>query len=266
MKTLREILGGTALVDYDQASADAAFAALRTLPELKGPGLSQADAVQVVTQLAGLRNSVCPYSIYAIYEQDGTFSGVREVWDAEDEAIIKKAADAGKRVVNITGSGPLYSAMPGGEGLPDDWGPELALALDQCIQIIADAEKGPNIPVGFRDIAKQVAVPLPIVAVIVTGVAVAVITSVATWRYLDPKARAAITQVREASRHFSQRLEHKRQTGETIPPSDVEKAAAAVVKELSDERSGHEWLWGAGIAGGVLGVTLLAAWLGRQAA
>ncbi len=253
----------TALVEYDPMSAEAAFAALRMLPAVKGPGLSQGDAIQVVTQLSVLRNQVVDVARFALFTKTAQLS---EVVTPITEKQIAEVGDwpaiTGGAVIPIAGGDDLRNAQPGGVGLPKSWGSDLALSLDRLMQKIADAEKGPNIPVGFSEAQKSFALALPIVAVIVAGVAVATIASVSAWRYLDPSTRLAITQVKEAGQNYRDRIQVFNDSGKMPPPSDAEIQAKAIVAQLSGERRKHDWIYGAGIGGGVTAFVLAAAYIG----
>lgn len=251
--------GRLARVEYDQASADAAFAGLRVAPEVKGPGLSQADAVQCATQLAVLRSGVTNggRGPIAVFDAQGRFLRMVEVI-ADRRGLADELVRRGERVVFVVGKQgtPLIHADPG-QGVPKNWGLVLALALDRQCRVIADAEMGPNVPIGFADLRETFFPGVPAI-LLVAGAALSVIGAVAAWRYLDPDARREMLEVREAARHYSERLHIFEQTGRMPAPSDIEKATAGRAERAASEEKGGDWGVGVAIGGGFAAGTLLA--------
>jgi hypothetical protein len=250
-----------ARVDYNAQIAQAAFTTLMVAPEVKGPGLSAGDAVQVVTYLSVLRDVVAsydtrrggPYAKIALYDGDGKpyrlvdFVGKVGALDAE----MGKKGLYGAMVV---GEAPFlnphvdvisWTPIPG-------WGRKLALALEGTIIGISNAEQGPDIPAGFAEIIPAIlpAVLAP-VAIIVTGAAIAVIGSVAAWRYLDPDFRRDSTLIRVAAEDYAKRLSIFQDTGNMPPPSENEQKAVDTVEKMASARSNSDWIWAVALAGGL---------------
>lgn len=218
-------------------------------------GLAEADAVQLATGLSVLRSIVSqPYGagLFATYDQKGRFLGERFADSAQLQAWYEK----GITPTAVVGDNAL-SPNPAGEGVPADWSRQLALACDQCNHMVAKARTGPNI--GGPIVASPV-LALPAMTVIVTGAAVAVIGATAAWRYLDGEARAQIAAVEKAAEAYQARLEVYQSTGAMPPASEMETAAAGVVKTLSDKRRANRWYWaGAAVAGGGVAIVGTAA-------
>ncbi|HXS82637.1 MAG TPA: hypothetical protein VN896_07930 [Methylomirabilota bacterium] len=260
-----------ARVDYSATIAESAWGLMSHAPEIRGPGLTQADAVQVVTELAALRDLVGSWNIARVAEFFP--GGGSKLWTAYGRrGLSELVADIerrGSRAMPVVGDAPLVQFGAGVFGGSTDvtatnpttnWGPNLALALDQVMVGIGKAELGPNIPIGGQQVADLVALQLAFLAVIVAGAALSVIGSVAAWRFLDPEFRRDATIVRQAAQNYAQRLDQFEKTGTMPPASDIEQQAAPTVLDLAKQRSGSGWLMGGLVAGG-LGVGFVLAGL-----
>lgn len=213
-------------------------------------GLAQADAVQLAAGLAILRtrcSSPPGVGAWAIYDKNGTFLGERFADVPTLEALYK----AEMMPIAIAGDNAI-AKLPAGEGLPDTWGRDLALAIDQLLWRLGQAKTGAN--TGGVIVATP-ALALPAIAVIVAGVAVTVVSTVAAWRFLDGDTRTKLAAVEAAAESYSARLDIYQQSGQMPPASEIEKAAAGTVKELAAERGMNRWAWTAGGVGG--GVALV---------
>lgn len=244
-----------ARVDYSATLAQTAWALLRNAPEIRGPGFTQADAVQAVTELAMLRDLVAGWNYARIAE----FSpdGRHELWTAYGRRgvadLVAQIERRGNAAMPVVGDAP-FVAPPEAVRASDPakrWGQKLALALDEVMMRIGKAELGPNIPLGGQQVADLVALQLALIAVIVAGAALSVIGSVAAWRYLDPEFRRDALLVREAAENYAQRLDIFERTGDMPPPSDVENQAVRSVETMAAAREKTDWLTGGLVAGGI---------------
>ena len=251
-----------ARVDYSAQLAQAALSALIVAPEVKGPGLSAGDSVQVATYFALLRDVVASYDVrkggphakIALYDKAGKPYRLIE-FVGKQETLADEMAKKGLVGALVVGDAPFgnpHVTLPDGWTPVPHWGRKLALALDQTLIQISKAEEGPNIPAGFAEIIPAVfPIALGAVAIIVTGAALSIISSVAAWRYLDPDLRRDSLLVRQAAENYAQRLSIYKDTGNMPPPSENETKAIDTVEKMASSRSTTEWGWVAAIAGGL---------------
>jgi hypothetical protein len=274
-----------ARVDYSSTASNAAWAALAAQAAItsQGPGIGQADAVQMAAEFAATRDLVANWQCRTIAEVTTPAGKPVAIWKAygvtEAFQIMDGINQRGNVGMFIVGDGPLLQYGPGGFSGPNDtsttdanaaqilasispkWGQKLALALDQVLAQIAIAPQGAAPPATASEIV------LPVVAttaIIVSGVAIAIIGSVAAWRYLDPDLRASALLIRQAAADYAERLGVYAQTGTMPPASDIEKQAAPTVQSMSSSRSKTDWLWGGAVVGGIAGGFLLAAAIGSS--
>src|SRR5262245_12227097 len=263
-----------ARVDYSTQLAQAALSAVILAPEIKGTGLSAGDAVQVATYFAMLRDVVAsydarkggPHAKMALYTADGKpYRMVDFVGHTDTLASEMKA----KKLMGalVVGDAPFvdpHVRLTSWTPVPN-WGRKLALALDQVLIEFSKAEQGPNVPIGFAEITPAV-LPLALgtVAVIVTGAALALIGSVAAWRYLDPDLRRDSLIVRQAAENYAQRLSIFQDTGKMPPPSENETKGIDTVEKLASARGTTEWGWVAAIAGGLCAGSVLTVAIARH--
>jgi hypothetical protein len=233
-------------VDYmpDAAEGVASYLKTRFSSEASTAGLSQPDVVQLVTDLAWLRDSVTARRRVAIYDADSKFLGVVRVGQKIPKSAVKQ--------LPILGEGPLWN-LPPGPGLPKRWGAELALAIDQVTRRIGELPQGPE-PVASEATVKPANVL--VMAVIVAGIAATVIGAVAPWRYFDPDLAKLTVGVRQAASDFAQRLKQQASSGTLPDPSPTELAVADMIKNAAGKEKGKGWAWGAGIGGGLVGATV----------
>jgi hypothetical protein len=250
-----EVVAGQATAAWNGLAAQA------TVTD-RGPGLNQADAVQVAAELAALRDLVAAWG-YAqvvgfptgapLVASQARLVETFGVTQLEDTA--NKMAQAGLDATFLVGDAPFIG---------EKWGRQLALALDRLLVVIGSAEQGPSeqahVVPGFLPAAV-----LPLI-VIVTGAALSIIASVATWRYLDPDVRRDGLLVRQAAEDYAARLQTFSKTGSMPAPSETEKSAVGTVERLAAARGGTDWGMGAAIAGGMTAGVLLLGVLGRRAA
>lgn len=258
-----------ARVAYQPLAAQAALAGLAMAPETQGPGLNAGDAVQVAVYLATLRDVVASYdpisggpvATIAVYTKDGAPVCLYETSADGAVALSQKMSAVGNYGIYVVGGAPLRNTGP--TGPVPKWGKKLALALDEVLAKIGSAEQGPTQPVGFVNTLNVVLPALAPLAVIVTGAALSVIGVVAVWRYLDPDFRRDALLVKQAAVDYAGRLQIFKDTGAMPPPSQNEVSATSTVEAMAKSRSGTEWMWGAGIAGGVTLVALASAVIGN---
>jgi hypothetical protein len=273
-----------ALVDYSSAAADAAWAAMLAEAPIvtEGPGLTQNDAVQIVANVAATRDLVGNFQCRTIVEY--THAGVAvAVWEVYGvyaaHTLTGQIIQRGNVYIFVVGDAPLQKYGPGGFSQPGDqtasdptmaqiladispvWGMKLALALDEVVARIGKAQIG-GAPPGSID--QVIAPALGTTAVIVAGVAIAVIGSLAAWRYLDPDLRASALMIKAAAESYAERLQTYAQTGTMPPASEVEKDAAPTVQSFAKSRSATDWSWGIGVVVGVSLAFLAVAALGSS--
>lgn len=272
-----------ARVIYSPAVADtvaakmAGWAAMGGLGPERGPGVTQDEAVQLVTNLSVLRHSAAMgvnAGRFAVYGLSGDFRGVQlnpkaETLDAEYQTAVP-----------IVGDEP---PPPAGLSSPYDpnldpvanWPRKLVLAIDRVCTQIAKSEKGGSIPQGYGFD------PLPpgvggegtlaawpaigIVAVIVGGAAIATIGGVAVWRYLDADVRTRTAEISAAGTAYQARLQVYQASGTMPPPGPLETANAKAIEEAAKESSDKYWLIGAAALAGIGGGAALISYLQREA-
>lgn len=254
-----------ARVEYTPEAAELAFGklAMVNVPDaMGGPGLKGSDTVQVATFFAALRD-VCasydlksggPVSSIAAFKADGESIGVLE---GGPEYMRRKTTELLKEknvgMMAILGDAPFRAtATHAYDWNPTPaWGKKLALSIDELLTRMGKSEQGGEVPPAFMaaDFV-TVAFPIPLL-VIVTGAALAVIGSVAVWRYLDPDLRRDVLVVKQAAEGYAMRLGIWKQTGTMPPPSAVESDALETVERLSKARASTDWIWGVGLFGGI---------------
>lgn len=252
-----------ARVDYSAPLAQTSWGILRAAPEIQGPGVNQADAVQLVTDMAVLRDVVGAWGCSHVVAFDrATGAPVGEFFPlsrAETDELATRLEKAGAGAYYVVGDLGLSEPkiIRGRSGVMANWGPQLALALDQLCIEIAHAKQGPDIPIGAMSTANMMGLPVAAVAIIVTGAALAVIGGIAAWRYLDPDFRRDAALIRSAAEDYAKRLDTFERTGAMAPPSQNELNAVPAVKAMADKRQGTDWTWAGIIAGGLTGGALL---------
>ena len=219
---------------------------------VEGPGLTQEDAVQLVSRWAWYRDRIMRgahigTNLKAALYYKGKF---QRVWEGEMKDLAAKLADGTFTARLIVGDGPITSPIHGGEGLGADWAAQIAKAIDCTTRKIKDAKQGGDIPVGFSSFTKPIVAPA-VVAIIVGGVAVSVIGGVAVWRYLDPELRKHVATVQGAAQAFDARIQAYKQTGQMPPPSAIELGAKKAIEEAAGNEKSHSMWVGLGIATGI---------------
>jgi hypothetical protein len=243
-----------ARIDYNPAAAELVAATITGWAAMsgveRGPGLRQDDAAQLAADLAVTRGIIATagdpeQTRYAVYDSGGTFLRVQTPQGPELEN--------GETAIPIAGD---YPFPPAGFKRPYDraldpnenWARDLVLAIDRCLRDLKRTEQAGSIPAGYGiEIPPDVqlgAVPPLSIAIIVGGAAVAVIGTVATWRFLNPELRVQVASVRAAAKAYQARLAVLQTTGTMPGASPIEVANAAAVREASKDQS----LWYAGIA------------------
>lgn len=226
--------------------ASLAWELLERAPAQSSTGINGTDLAQMIAELAILRDAVTARSRDALYDADGAYLGtVRPTEKTPKRATLR---------IPISGDGPLYQRSVGGAGLPDDWGRKIALAIDGVLSKIPDLPQGTDVE---GEQVRLAALPLLGLAVIVAGMAATAMGSIAAWRFFDPDVRSLALSVRQAARDYAARLRVLRETGTLPAPSPTELAAKKAIEGASSEDAKSGWLWGAGVAGGVLAVTLI---------
>ncbi|MGH7605573.1 MAG: hypothetical protein ACRENK_16460 [Gemmatimonadaceae bacterium] len=250
-----------ARIEYQPAEATVALTSFM-LPGNQA-GLSGADCVQAAVYLATLRDVVASYDIatggpsarLAIY-RDGHQV---EYFEGNAQQGIERARQlaGSERAFLVVGNAEfrgcaLYLRSDLFEIPVDAWGMKLALALDQVLVRMSTSEQAAS-PMQ----AQPAVFPLAAVIVIVTGAAIALIGSVAAWRYFDPDFQRDATLVNAAAESYTARLAAAQATGTMPPVSPIESGAVDAVTRMSSDRKTTDWLWGAGIAGGLIAGTLI---------
>ena len=265
--------GAWAAVGHVDGQAGATWAALASQANVtaRGPGLSQGEAVQVALELAALRDLCAAWGfarVAAFPKPGATVDPAQpryvETHGLEElNATADRMAKAGLDATFVVGLAPFIE-VPNALPVPS-WGRLLALALDGLMVTIGTAEQGPaeqaRVTPGFLPAA---VIPL---VVIVTGAALSIIGTVATWRYLDPDVRRDGLVIRQAATDYAQRLVVYQQSGTMPPPSTLETGALETVQRLAAARATTDWTWAAVVAGGVtVGTLVLGIVANRRAA
>jgi len=226
-------------------------------PIERGPGLSQSDAVQYVSDLAILRH-ICAVGVlrckFAEYNTNGAFLGVKWI------SLRDWTPSAESTLIPIVGDEPIEH--------PSEWSGKLTLAIDEVLRRIAKAEQAGEIQSGWGSEYPGGAVPIPggigagVVAIIVAGAAVAVVGSFAAWRYFDPQLRMHAAAVRTAAKAYESRLRTMVETNNwAIPAGPLETVNQQWVDESHKPARNRAWLYGGcalgGIAAGVGGTAYI---------
>lgn len=226
-------------------------------PVGSGPGVRQDDAVQLVTDLAVARSVVT----WGTFTESWVYKGGKFL----GRGTPGRTVAAGEESIPVVGVEPLAQRVPPGKGAPDDWGITIALACERAIDAIADSQRSAELPLGYSAFGVPAALPLPLAAVIVGGVAASVVGAVAAWRYLDPEARHQLAAIEAASVAYRTRIAAWRETGTMPEVTAIEQTTAEAVTKLASKTRTSGWLIGAGVAGGVALGAGAAAWVGRAA-
>jgi hypothetical protein len=241
-------------------------------PISHGPGLDQVDASQLAAHLAYLRH-VCawgPSWYQGAWFDRGRLLGIRPyAWGTPVRGGL-----AGTRVwVPIVGQEPFRRSKFPESGMGADWPKMLALACENVLKKLADAETGNAAEPGwgseFPGGAEVVpgGIGLAGIAIIVAGAAVGVIGTAAAWRYLDPETRIETASIAAASRAYEVRLRAQMQSGRELPPSPIEQAQADRVRQAAGKSETNHYLWGgaalAGLGGGLSLASMLRSRLAR---
>jgi hypothetical protein len=253
-----------ARVDFDASAGRAAFALL------EGPagGLTQNQAVQLVTWLAGLRDRIAApgFAQIATWNAAGQSMGLREAFGtAGVQAVLADVKARHLSALYVAGDKPFFQPHAPDGPLHDNprLGIKYATALDNIMVRIGKAEQGGEVPATVQLGQWQIAA---LVAVVVTGAALAVIGTVAAWRYLDPDFRRDALIVHDAAQLYSARLDVFERTGQMPEPSELETQAGPTVERLASERSKTGWIVGAAVGGGVLAGTVILGLVSGRAA
>lgn len=219
----------------------------------KGPGLGQDDAVQLVSRWAWMRdrfNRGASNNVkVSLYDtKAGKFAGI---YEGSASSLAKKLEGRPELAATlIVGNGPLASPVPGGGELGDDWGPQLARAIDAETIAIADMPRGADVPLGFGSITKTIAAPV-VVGIIVGGAAIAVIGGIAAWRYFDPEHRSYVSGLNAAAKAYDARIQTFKATGKMPDPTPTEVSMAKQIQEQAKKEQNKSVLMALGIAGGI---------------
>jgi len=269
-----------AQTQYDPATAGmvaaklAGWAALGGLGPQRGPGLTQNEAVQFALFLAVMRSTIATRGEFyrvAVYNRRGQFEGVEKL-------VTIPTTSTDRFYTPIVGDEPVpphglrYREAWGALNPDPRWGKQLVLAIDRLLTQIAQAERGGEVPAGYEfpppgeTPVWPAAFPIAGIALIVAGSAVAIIGTAAAWRYLDPDVRVRAAEVAAAARSYQVRLENARATGVMQPPSPLELANAAAVKQAASEQEWRYAAYGAGAVVGIGGGAALLGYMRRRAA
>lgn len=234
-----------------------AYLAASGVVSVDGPGVTQEDAVQLVGQLAMQRDAAQLATRdrmrVAVYDSSGRFLGISTT-SASKPGMPADVRAGGATMLPLVGDAPLVG---------DPWARDLADAIDNVTRAIARAKTATKPPVGGAPI---VPAGLPLAAaILVGGAAVAVIGSVAAWRYLDPELRRDTAAIGAAATAYTDRLRTAAQTGTMPGPSEIEKSVAERVRARASSERTTGLLVGGGIALGSAGLALGAAYLGARA-
>jgi hypothetical protein len=240
-----------AKIDWQPNASELVATALAASAEVPSVGVDVAGAVakadlqQLAAGLALYRDSnmlgARNLARLATFDAQGSFLGIVRA-DPTDPQL----GDRVKQFYAIAGDGPIVN-VPGGAGLPDNWGAQLARATDDVLRRIAKAKQTDP---GAGMITPAVAPA--VVAIIVGGAALAVVAGAAAWRYLDPDLRRDVAQVQAAATMFSARLQTNRETGKMPDPSPVETGVAKRIEKLAKDETQRGLLVGGAVVGGLV--------------
>lgn len=220
----------------------------------RGPGLDQADAVELAVHLTILRG-ICtagttnPQSS-ACYTDDGRFMGVRSWGERYHGPVVQ--------TLPIYGEERFRKPRFGSGQLGPAWSRDLALGLGTVLDQLVHAEQGPT---ALPEWTAPGGVSSPaMVEVVIAGPAIRILKNPAPWRYLDQAAIATLAYVGSAASAFETRLRAEENSGVEIPATPIELAAADRVRQDGRPTYNREALIGGGtVVGTSLGVTLVAA-------
>lgn len=216
-----------ALVDYVPAASLPIVYSLAVATG-KDAGVSQQDAVQLVTELQAYRAALAHPGVMRVAQID-TRNRVSKIRYLSKLELPEGAAT----VFPIVGDEP-YSSNPDAR--------RVMLAIDDVLRSIKDA------PTGGVAMGPAFGPAGPALAVIVTGVAVTVAATTAIWRYFNPELRARLAAIAASAAAYKARLEAFASTGVMPPPSEMEKSMPEVTAAAKDE---SKWAWGLGLGAAV---------------
>ncbi len=269
-------------VDFWLGSYGATVQALEAMAAttLEGPGFDHAETVQVVSCFAVWRD-FCAHggSPEIAFYKDGAFYWASDsVTMAEYKSIMSDQLEDGSVAskdskgkttttteLSVWGDGPQGQSgdWTPGEGLPEDWGSQLAAACDWSIDTIEKAKQAASKPGANGGRVETVLLPAAAMtaAIIVAGVAAAVIGSVAAWRFLDPKERTSMAAVAGASNAYMSRIDAFKATGKMPPPSQVEIGARKAIEEAASSSDKQAWMMFGLATGGIVAGTVLGSFI-----
>lgn len=257
--------GKYARVELIPDAADVIAASVGSVAALpyKGPGLSQDDAVQLVSKWAWrrdrfMRGAANDVKVALHNTKDQNFAGV---WEGDLGKLGKLlTARPELQATLMVGDGPMAAPLPGGGELGDKWAIELARALDATTTDLAKVQQGGDIPFGFGSVSKLVAAPV-VVGIIVGGAALAVIGTAAVWRYLDPELRAYVSGLNAAADAYDKRVQVFKATGKMPGPTPTEVSIAKQIKAQAAKETGQSLIYAGAIAGGLTLTAVGLAWV-----
>ncbi len=241
-------------------------------PVSRGPGLDQDDATQFAAHMAYLRH-VCAFGpewSKLAWFQNGTCYGVR-VAGGVPAGINRLETAYG---VPVLGEEPFRKPILAGGNMGARWPWQLALACDDVLRKVRDAEQanavvpgwGGEFPGGAEPIQGGGGIGAAGIAIIVAGAAVGIIGTAAAWRYFDPQVRIEAASIAAAARAYEVRVRTKLETGVDLPPSPIEVAQAERVREAANNAGNTNWTIGGAVVAGLGGGLTLAALLRSQLA
>jgi hypothetical protein len=261
-----------AKVDYMPATASAIVArivgwAAQGDPVSKGPGLTQGDAVQFVSWMALMRHAAAAgvegYQV-AEFTEKGTLRRIRYLREGDPGGRIRQPDGSYLYQYPIIGQERITKPDYGSGQMGANWPRDVALACETVIRSIKDAEQGPEVVPGWGaefpgGARAQPGMAAGTVAIIVAGVAVAVIGTTAAWRYLSPEVRIEAASVAAAAAAYETRLRAMVTNGVELPPSPIELLQAEKVRAAAKKSQNRGLLVGAAACGGFgLGTVALA--------
>ena len=257
----------------------AAFEAMASTPLEEGPGFDHSETVQVVSCFAVWRD-FCAHggSAEIAFYKNGAFyyasdsvtkAEYKQIMDDQLEDGAVESTSNGKKTtttaLSVWGDGPYGQSgdWTPGEGLPADWGVQLAAACDWSIETIDKSKQAASKPPANGARVENVLLPAAAVtaAIIVAGTAAAVIGSVAAWRFFDSDARTSMAAVAGASNAYMQRIDAFKATGKMPPPSQVELGARKAVEAAASSSDKQAWMMFGLVTGGIVAGTVLASFI-----
>jgi hypothetical protein len=236
-------------------------------PVSRGPGLDQGDATQFAAHMAYLRH-VCAFGpewSKLAWFQNGTFLGVR-VAGRFPAGIDQLQTAYG---VPVLGEEPFRPSPLTSGNMGSQWSRQLALACDDVLRKVRDAEQasqvvpgwGGEFPGGAEPIQGGGGIGAAGIAIIVAGAAVGIIGTAAAWRYFDPNVRIEAASIAAAARAYEVRVRTKLQSGVDLPPSPIEVAQSERVREAANRAGNTNWTIGGAVVAGLGGGLTLGALL-----